>query len=136
MPWTQSLALKLLYAKCMPPHPQKNRCNVGQQSLCIFLIGWWKSDTVHSISGVVLALSFIFLFSVLIMASLFFSFSFFCCPVACGVPMPGIRSKLSCELSHSCGNARFLTHCARLGIEPKSQHSQVAPDPVAPQQES
>ena len=28
------------------------------------------------------------------------------------------------DLSHSCSNARSLTHCARLGIKPASQRSQ------------
>ena len=38
------------------------------------------------------------------------------------------------DLSCSCGNAS-LTHCDKLGIEPTSQHSQEASDPVVPQQE-
>ena len=41
----------------------------------------------------------------------------------------------SCDLSHSCSNARSLTHCARLGIEPANQCSQDAADPIVPQQE-
>ena len=39
------------------------------------------------------------------------------------------------DLSCSCSNDRSLTHCARLGIEPASQRSQDAADPVVPQQE-
>ena len=35
----------------------------------------------------------------------------------------------------SCGNAGSLTHYARPGIKPASQHSQHATDPVVPQQE-
>ena len=41
----------------------------------------------------------------------------------------------SCNLSHSCGNTGFLTHCARPGIELSSQRSQDATDPTAPQWE-
>ena len=37
------------------------------------------------------------------------------------------------NLSHSCGNARSLTHCARPGIKPMSQGSQEAANPVAAQ---
>ena len=33
-------------------------------------------------------------------------------------PGPGIESKPQLHLQHSCGNARSLTHCAGLGIEP------------------
>ena len=40
-----------------------------------------------------------------------------------------------CNLSCNCRNARSLTHCAGLGIEPASQDSQDAADPVAPWQE-
>ena len=40
-----------------------------------------------------------------------------------------------CDLSHSCGNAGSLTHCAGPGIKPASQRSQDATDPVVPQQE-
>ena len=39
------------------------------------------------------------------------------------------------DLSHSCGNARSLTHCAGPGIKSASQHSQDTTDPVVPQQE-
>ena len=51
--------------------------------------------------------------------------------------LPGQGSDLSRShnLSHGCGNARSLTHCARPGIEPASQGSQDATDPIAPQQE-
>lgn len=41
----------------------------------------------------------------------------------------------SCDLSHSCGNTRSLTHCARLRFEPASQHSQDVSDPISPQWE-
>ena len=36
----------------------------------------------------------------------------------------------SCDGSHSCGNARSLTLCARPGIEPMSHCFQDAADPV------
>ena len=38
-----------------------------------------------------------------------------------------------CDLSHKCSNARSLTHCAGLGIEPVPQCSQDATIPTAPQ---
>ena len=41
----------------------------------------------------------------------------------------------SSDLRCSYGNARSLTHCAGLGIEPASQQSQDTTDPVAPQRE-
>ena len=41
----------------------------------------------------------------------------------------------SCNPSRSCGNARSSTHCAGQGIEPASQGSQDAADPVVPQWE-
>ena len=41
----------------------------------------------------------------------------------------------SCNLNRSCSNAGSLTHCAGPGIEPASQHSQDATDPVLPQKE-
>ena len=49
--------------------------------------------------------------------------------------------ELELDLSHthhlgcSCSNAGSLTHCAGLGIEPKSQLFQDTADPVVPQQE-
>ena len=36
---------------------------------------------------------------------------------------------------HICGNARYLTHCDGLGIEPVFQCSRDAANPVVPQQE-
>ena len=47
----------------------------------------------------------------------------------------GSDPSCSCNLSHSCGNAGSLTHCARLEIEPVSQGSQDAVNPDGPQQE-
>ena len=50
---------------------------------------------------------------------------------------PGQGSDLNfcCYLGYSCSNARSLTHCAEPGIEPVSQCSQEAADPIAIQQE-
>ena len=51
------------------------------------------------------------------------------------LPDQGSDPSHSCNLSHSCRNTGSLTHCAGLGIEPASQYSQDAADPVAPQWE-
>ena len=40
-----------------------------------------------------------------------------------------------CTLSHSGSNAGSLSHCAGMEMEPASQHSQDAANPVAPQRE-
>ena len=37
--------------------------------------------------------------------------------------------------SRSCGNARSLTHCTGPGVEPVSQHSRDAINPIAPERE-
>ena len=47
----------------------------------------------------------------------------------------GSDPSISCNLCHNCGNTRFLTHCAGLGIEPVSQCSRDATDPIVPQWE-
>ena len=47
----------------------------------------------------------------------------------------GSDSSHSCNLCHSCGNARSLSHCAEPGIKPVTQCSRVAANPVVPQQE-
>ena len=39
-------------------------------------------------------------------------------PLLTEVPGPGIKSKLICDLSHSCGNAGSLTHSAMPKIKP------------------
>ena len=65
----------------------------------------------------------------------FFSLPFPGCPVAYGALGEGSNLSRGHNLSHGCGNARSLTHCARPGIEPTSQHSQDAAYPVGPQQE-
>ena len=51
------------------------------------------------------------------------------------LPSQGSDPIHSHKLSRSCSNAGSLTHCARRGIEPASQCSQDAADPIAPQQE-
>ena len=62
----------------------------------------------------------------------FLFFPHFGCPKAYGARGPGIRSEPSLELSHSCCNNECLTHCAGPGIEPVSQHSQDAANPILP----
>ena len=47
----------------------------------------------------------------------------------------GSDPSCSCNLSHSYGNARSLTHGAGLGIESESYGSLDATDPTAPQWE-
>ena len=52
---------------------------------------------------------------------------------------PGQGSDLSCDcdLHHSYGNTKALTHCAGpMKNEPASQGSRVTTDPVAPQRET
>ena len=51
--------------------------------------------------------------------------------------LPGQGSDPSCSHrpGHGCANARSLTHCAGLEIEPASQCSQDTADPTAPQRE-
>ena len=71
---------------------------------------------------------------------LFFSFSFsffFGGGALQHMEFPGQGSDLShsCHLGCSCGNARFLIHCAGPGIKPVSQLSQGTADPTAPQHE-
>ena len=57
-----------------------------------------------------------------------YSSGLFC--LSCGVPGPGIRSQPQSRPKRSCGNTRSLTHCARSGIEPVSQHSQDMAYPI------
>lgn len=64
----------------------------------------------------------------------FFYFSFLTAPRHMELPGQGSHLSRSLDLSHSCGDARSLTSCAGPGIEPASQHSQGATDPIAPQQ--
>ena len=65
----------------------------------------------------------------------FFSFHFW--PPCSIWKLLGQGSDLSHShnLSRSCGNAGTLTHCTRLGIEPATQCSQDAADPIIPQRE-
>ena len=65
-----------------------------------------------------------------------FFFFFFGCPVAHGIPGPGIRYELQLWPTPQLQQHRSLTHCARLRIEPVSQHSRnVAANPIVPQWE-
>ena len=64
----------------------------------------------------------------------FYVFFFFGCPTAYGSFL--VRDQIpggSCCLCHNCGNAGFLTHCARLGIKPGFWCSRDTADPVEPQ---
>ena len=67
----------------------------------------------------------------------FFFFSFFFLVSLQHMDFPGQGSdlNLSCNLLHTCSNTRSLTHYARPGIEPVSQYSRDAADPIAPLQE-
>ena len=67
----------------------------------------------------------------------FFSFFFFFLAAPWRMEFRGQVSDLSHshDLSHSCGNARSLIHCVRLGIEPVSQCTQGTDNPAAPQWE-
>ena len=67
--------------------------------------------------------------------SLFYLFAFLANPWHIEFPGQGLDLSCSCDPSHSCGNARSLTHCAGPGIKPASQHSQDAANPTMPQQE-
>ena len=67
--------------------------------------------------------------------SFFFFFFFLAAPWHMEFLGQGSDLSHSCDLSCSCSNAGSLTHCARPGIEPRSQHSQDAANPSAPQWE-
>ena len=60
---------------------------------------------------------------------------FFSNPTALEFPGQGSDPKHCPDLSHSWGNTGSLTHCAGPSIEPVSQCSQDANDPVAPLRE-
>ena len=65
-------------------------------------------------------------------------FYFFLFWPPCGTwefPGQGSDPRCRCHLGRSCSNAGFLTHCARLGIKPVSQHSQDTANPIVPEQE-
>ena len=53
----------------------------------------------------------------------FYFFFFFGRPMAYGVQGQGSDPSCSCHPSYSCGSPRSLAHCARLGMEPASQHT-------------
>jgi len=54
---------------------------------------------------------------------------------ACGAAAQGSDLSHSCELSHSCGNAWILKPLCQARIQPASQRSQDAADPIVPQRE-
>ena len=66
---------------------------------------------------------------------LFFFFFFGCSKALWSSLGQGSDPSHRCDLSLSCVNARSLTRCAGLGIEPAFQCSQDAVYPVVPQQE-
>ena len=65
----------------------------------------------------------------------FFFFLFWATPRHMKFPGQGSDLSCSCNLHHSCGNARFLPHCAKPGIKPVSQHSRDATNPTVTQKE-
>ena len=65
----------------------------------------------------------------------YFIFSFLATPWHMEFPGQGSDLSCSCDLSHSCGNARSLTGCARPGIKSASQCSKDTTNPIVPQQE-
>ena len=65
----------------------------------------------------------------------FFSSSFLATPQHMEFPGQGSYPSHSYDPSHSCSNAGSPTHCARPVIEPATQSSQDAANPVVPQQE-
>ena len=62
-------------------------------------------------------------------------FSFFAAPRHRELLGPGSDSTRRCHLRHSYGRAGSLTHSAGPGMEPGSQHSQDAANPVPPLRE-
>ena len=54
----------------------------------------------------------------------FFVLWFFCIWM---FPGQGSNSSYSCDLHHSCGNAKLLTHCTELGIKPLPQQQHESP---------
>ena len=64
-----------------------------------------------------------------------FLFLFLEAPQHMEFPGQGSNPSLNGNLHHRRSNARFLTHCAGLGIEPASQRSRVAIPLIALQQE-
>ena len=55
----------------------------------------------------------------------------------CGIWFPSQRSDQShsCDIRHSCGNIRSLTHCSGLGVKTASLGSRGTNSPFAPLQE-
>ena len=89
------------------------------------------------IKEVIFSLFFILVFFFLGFFFLVFFFFFAFLATSWHIELLGQGSDLSCglNLSCNCSNSGFLTHCARPGIEPESQCSQDAADPIALQWE-
>ena len=66
---------------------------------------------------------------------LFLFFPFLATPQRTEFLAQGSDGSCSCNLSHSCSNARSLTLCARLGIEHVSLYSRDPANLIAPQRE-
>ena len=93
----------------------------------------------YFIGCVTACLSLIHLSSVQVCFLLKSFFFFFWLPPPRHMEFPGQGSDLSCDcdLHHSYGNTKALTHCAGpMKNEPASQGSRVTTDPVAPQRET
>ena len=67
-------------------------------------------------------------------AFLFFFF-FFGCPLAYGVPRPGIRSQPQLQPSPSAAMLDLLTYCVELGMDPVSWCCRDTPHTIVPPQE-
>ena len=79
---------------------------------------------------------FTFVFSLLGLHFMDLSFSFLASsPWHMEFPGQGSDPSHNCRLSPCCSNTRSLTPCAGLGIEPASQRSQDAADPIVPRRE-
>ena len=125
--WVRSLVLELLYAVGMAKNSSlffrdthksiwmefaSGICFKTGHEVIIAETGWWLWGSPYNVS-------------------FFLSFFFFFWP-PCSTWSSGHQN---CKLSCTCGSARSLTHCAGLGTEPVSQHSQDTADPTVPQQE-
>ena len=74
-------------------------------------------------------------FQITIVQVHFLFFSILAAPQHTDVQGQGSNLSHRCDFGQCCSNAGSLTYCARLGIEPESQHFQDSADPIAPQWE-
>ena len=93
---------------------------------CDYIGPAWITQTRLSIFKNHYYFFFLFLFSI---------FFFFATPWHIEFPSQGSDQSSSCDLCNSCGNAKSLTHRARPGFEPVSQHCRDAADSIVPQWE-